>query len=188
MGRTLTYYPFLEIICGDLSKTEHAEYLYQLSHSWGKEPVLVRKDIPGFIANRLMYAMYREAMYLVENGYASIEDIDTSCRTNAGNFMTYIGIFRWMDLTGVKAYHTVMKDLFPTLNNGTEVPRLIDDIVKSGGNGISNAKGFYEYSPEEVKMWQETFSAFTYDIRELALKYPGDLVKNKISQLKKSKL
>lgn len=179
---------FLEIICGDLSKMEHGEYLYKLSHSWGKEPVLVRKDIPGFIANRLMYAMYREAMYLVENGYATIEDIDRSCRTNAGNFMTYIGIFRWMDLTGVKAYHTVMKDLFPTLNNDVEVPKLIDDIVQAGGNGISNAKGFYEYSPEEVKMWQETFSAFTYDIRELALKYPGDLVKNNLEILKNSEV
>jgi 3-hydroxybutyryl-CoA dehydrogenase len=179
---------FLEIICGDLSKMEYAEYLYLLSHSWGKEPVLVRKDIPGFIANRLMYAMYREAMYLVENGYASIEDIDTSCRTNAGFFMTYIGIFRWMDLTGVKAYHTVMKDLFPTLNNDTKVPKLIDDIVKAGGNGLSNGKGFYEYSPEEVKKWKETFSAFTYDIRDLAMKYPGDLVKNNMEILKNSDL
>ena len=74
-----------------------------------------------------------------------------------------------------------MQGLFPTLNNETTVPKLIDDIVNAGGNDISNAKGFYEYSPEEVKMWQETFSAFTYDIRELALKYPGDLVKNKIA-------
>lgn len=176
---------FLEIICGDMSKMELGEYLYQLSNFWGKDPVLVRKDIPGFVANRLMYAMYREAINLVENGYASIEDIDRSCRTNAGNFMTYIGIFRWMDLTGVKAYHAVMKDLFPTLHNGTAVPKLIDDIVKAGGNGVSNEKGFYEYTPEEVKLWQETFSAFTYDIRELALKYPGDLVKNNLEMLKK---
>lgn len=178
---------FLEIICGEQSNLELGEYLYQLSHFWAKEPVLVRKDIPGFIGNRLMYAMYREAMNLVENGYATIEDIDRSCRTNAGNFMTYIGIFRWMDLTGVKAYHTVMKDLFPTLHNGTTVPKLIDDIVKEGGNGLSNRKGFYEYTPEEAKLWEETFSAFTYDIRELALKYPGDLVKNKLEKLKKIK-
>src|SRR5690606_20809081 len=95
---------FLEIICGDLSKVESGEYLYELSHFWRKEPILVRKDIPGFITNRLMYAMYREAIYLVENGYATIEDVDRSCRNNAGYFMTMVGIFRWMDLTGVQAY------------------------------------------------------------------------------------
>jgi 3-hydroxybutyryl-CoA dehydrogenase len=174
---------FLEVICGDLSDVENGEYLYDLSHSWGKEPILVRKDIPGFITNRLMYAMYREAINLVENGYATIEDVDRSCRNNAGYFMTFVGIFRWMDLTGVQAYHTVMKDLFPTLHNGTAVPKLIDDIVKAGGNGVSNEKGFYDYSPEEAKLWEDVFSKFTFEIRELALKYPDDLIKTKLKQL-----
>ena len=171
---------FLEIICGDLSDVSKAEYLYNLSHQWGKEPILVRKDIRGFITNRLMYAMYREAFYLVENGYASVEDVDRSCRNNAGYFMTLVGVFRWMDLTGVPAYHTVMKDLFPTLNNDTTVPRLIDDIVNKGGKGIANAHGFYEYTEEEARLWEETFKEFTYEIRKLALKYPADVVKKKL--------
>ena len=172
---------FLEIICGDLTNMEYGEYLYQLSYYWAKEPILVRKDIPGFIANRLMYAMYREAINLVENGYASIEDVDRACRNNAGYFMTYIGVFRWMDLTGVQAYHKVMKGLLPTLHNGTEVPKLIDDVVKEGGNGVSNAKGFYQYTAEEAQLWVETFNQFTYDIRELSLKYPEDLVEKKMA-------
>ena len=175
---------FLEIICGDLSMVERGEYLYQLSHLWNKEPILVRKDIPGFITNRLMYAMYREAIHLVENGYATIEDVDRSCRNNAGYFMTMVGIFRWMDLTGVQAYHTVMQNLLPTLYNGTEVPKLIDDVVKAGGNGVSNAKGFYDYTPEEAKLWEETFSKFTYQIRELALQYPADLIEKQLQQSK----
>jgi len=173
---------FLEIICGDLSDVSKAEYLYNLSHQWGKEPILVRKDIRGFITNRLMYAMYREAFYLVENGYASIEDVDRSCRNNAGYFMTLVGVFRWMDLTGVPAYHTVMKDLFPTLNNDTTVPRLIDDIVRKGGRGIANAQGFYEYTEEEARLWEETFKEFNYEIRKLALKYPADVVKKKLER------
>jgi len=178
---------FLEIICGDLSDVGKAEYLYNLSHQWGKEPILVRKDIRGFITNRLMYAMYREAFYLVENGYASVEDVDRSCRNNAGYFMTLVGVFRWMDLTGVPAYHTVMKDLFPTLNNDTAVPRLIDDIVREGGRGIANAHGFYEYTEEEARLWEETFKEFTYEIRKLALKYPADVVKKKLEHMNKMK-
>jgi len=173
---------FLEIICGDQSDIKLGEWLYELSHKWGKEPTLVRKDIRGFITNRLMYAMYREAFSLVENGYATVEDVDRACRNNAGYWMTLVGVFRWMDLTGLTAYHTVMKDLFPTLNNQKDIPLLIDNIVKDGGRGILNGKGFYEYTEEEAKLWKETFTEFSYEIRKLALKYPGDIVKKKLKK------
>jgi 3-hydroxybutyryl-CoA dehydrogenase len=173
---------FLEVICGDDSNISYGEYLYELSYKWGKEPILVRKDIAGFITNRLMYAMYREAISLVENGYATVEDVDRSCRNNAGYFMTFVGIFRWMDLTGVAAYHTVMKNLLPTLNNSKEVPELISKIVEDGGRGISNSKGFYDYEPGEAELWEKTFSEFNYEIREIALRYPADIVKQKLRQ------
>lgn len=173
---------FLEIICGDLTDVRNAEWLYELSHRWAKEPTLVRKDIRGFITNRLMYAMYREAFYLVENGYATVEDVDRACRNSPGYWMTLVGLFRWMDLTGVPAYHTVMKDLFPTLSNQTDMPKLIDDIVKAGGKGVSNAQGFYDYTPEEAREWQKTYEEFSYEIRKLALKYPADIVKTRLAQ------
>jgi 3-hydroxybutyryl-CoA dehydrogenase len=173
---------FLEIICGEDSDVTKGEYLYEICHFWGKEPTLVRKDIRGFITNRLMYAMYREACYLVENGYASVEDVDRACRNNPGYWMTLVGVFRWMDLTGVPAYHTVMKDLLPTLSNQTEIPKLIDDVVKSGGKGTLNANGFYKYTEEEAKLWEETFQEFSYDIRALALKYPADVVEKKLKK------
>lgn len=172
---------FLEIICGDLSDSQTADWLYALAHFWDKEPTLVRKDIRGFIANRLMYAMYREAFNLVENGYATVEDVDRACRNNTGYWMTLVGVFRWMDLTGVPAYHTVMKDLFPTLSNQTEVPKLIDDIVQAGGKGVQNAQGFYAYTPEEARLWKETYEDFSYDIRQLAQKYPADVVKKRLA-------
>jgi 3-hydroxybutyryl-CoA dehydrogenase len=175
---------FLEIICGELSDPVKGEFLYELSHHWGKEPTLVRKDIRGFITNRLMYSMYREAMWLVENGYASVEDVDRACRNNTGYWMTLVGVFRWMDLTGVPAYHTVMKDLFPTLNNSTDVPELIDKIVREGGKGVANAHGFYNYTPEEAKCWEETFTEFSYEIRQLALRYPADVVEKKMKAKK----
>jgi 3-hydroxybutyryl-CoA dehydrogenase len=175
---------FLEVICGEMSDVAKGEYLYELSQGWGKEPTLVRKDIRGFITNRLMYAMYREAFYLVENGYATIEDVDRACRNNPGYWMTLVGVFRWMDLTGVPAYHTVMKDLFPTLNNSTTIPKTIDDVVKAGGRGVANAHGFHEYTPEEAKLWEETFKEFSYKIRKLALKYPADVVKKKLKKKK----
>jgi 3-hydroxybutyryl-CoA dehydrogenase len=176
---------FLEVICGDLSDIAGGEYLCKISEGWGKEPTFLRKDIRGFITNRLMYALYREAFNLVENGYATVEDVDRACRNVPGYWMTLVGPFRWMDLTGIPAYHAVMKDLFPTLDNSTQVPKLIDDIVKSGGKGVANAHGFHDYTPEEAKLWEDTYKEFSYEIRKLALKYPADVVKRKIRDKKK---
>jgi 3-hydroxybutyryl-CoA dehydrogenase len=85
-----------------------------------------------------------------------------------------------MDLTGVPAYQAVMQDLFPTLHNGTQVPELINNIVKSGGKGIINGNGFYQYTPEEARLWRETHQEFSYDIRQVTQKYPGDVVKKKL--------
>lgn len=172
--------PFLEIICGPKTDQLVAESLYKIASGWGKEPTLVRKDIRGFITNRLMYAMFREGFNLVENGYASIEDVDRACRNDAGYWMTFCGMFRFMDLTGLRAYHHVIKDLFPTLSNQTDTPELIDKIAREGGNGITNGHGFYTYSKEEAAEWEKAFEEFAYDINSLARKYPIDLVEKRI--------
>ena len=172
--------PFLEIICGPKTDTLLAEALYKLASRWGKEPTLVRKDIRGFITNRLMYAMFREGFNLVENGYASIEDIDRACRNDAGHWMTFCGMFRFMDLTGLRAYYNVMKDLFPTLSNQTETPPLIEVIAKQGGNGISNGNGFYQYTKEETAEWEKAFEEFSYDINLLSRRYPINLVEERL--------
>jgi 3-hydroxybutyryl-CoA dehydrogenase len=172
--------PFLEIICGPQTDQQMAASLYDIATSWGKEPTLLKKDIRGFIANRIMYAMYREAFFLVENGYASVEDVDRACKHDAGHWMTFCGLFRFMDLTGLQAYYHVIKDLFPTLSNQTTTPLLIERIAKEGGNGTSNAKGFYSYTPEEAKEWEKAFEEFSYDINKLAQRYPGDLVQQRL--------
>ena len=62
------------------------------------------------------------------------------------------------------------------------MPKLIDDIVKAGGRGVANAHGFHSYTPEEAKLWEETFKEFSYEIRKLALKYPADVVKKKLKE------
>ena len=140
----------------------------------------MRKDIRGFITNRIMYAMYREAFYLVENGYATIEDVDRTCRNDGGHWMPFCGLFRYMDITGLQAYYSVMKDLFPTLNNQSHVPKLIADIAEKGGNGIVNGKGFYTYTKEEAEEWEKAYEEFAFDISRLSGKYPIDLVEKKL--------
>lgn len=163
---------FLEIICGEHSKLANAERVAALAARWGKEPTLVRKDVRGFITNRIMYAMLREAFYLVENGYATPADVDRSVRNDLGWWITLAGPFRFMDLTGIPAYAAVMKDLLPELDASTSVPKLMQKVVDSSAKGVANAKGFYEYTPAEARRWEKRFLQFTYDIRRLARKYP----------------
>jgi len=166
---------FLEVICGEKTDIVYAERVVTLAEEWGKEPSLVRRDLRGFITNRLMYSMMREAIYLVENGYATIEDIDRACRNDMGYWITFAGLFRFMDLTGIPAYLTVMKDLFPELSNSTKAPHFIDELVTSGAKGVSNARGFYSYTKESAEKWEKLFIKFTYEIRKLAEKYPKDI-------------
>ena len=167
--------PFLEIVCGEKSPVQIGEQLHAIATQWGKQPTLVRKDIRGFITNRIMYAMYREAFHLVENGYATVADVDRACKNDGGTWMAFCGLFRYMDLTGLKAYHAVMQDLFPELSNRTTVPKLIDDIAKADGNGVFNGKGFYDYTPEEAQKWQECFKSFAFDIQRLSDKYADEM-------------
>src|SRR5213594_1195185 len=165
---------FMEIICGKHTEPALADRALALARGWGKEPSLLRRDIRGFITNRIMYAMLREAFYLVESGYATIADVDRSLRNDLGYWITFAGPFRFMDLTGILAYEAVMRDLFPELNNDTKVPALMSRVVESGARGVSNAKGFYSYTPAEAKRWEKRFLKFTYEIRALAQKYPEE--------------
>jgi len=162
---------FMEIICGNQTDLRNAETVIEMARRWNKEPTLVRRDIRGFITNRIMYAMIREAFYLVENGYATPADVDRSVRNDMGYWITMAGLFRYMDLTGIPAYAAVARDLLPELCCETQVPKLMQDVVASGARGVSNAKGFYSYTPVQAKRWEKRFLEFSYDIRALALKY-----------------
>ncbi len=166
---------FMEIICGKDTAPENARRAVRLARTWKKEPSLLRKDIRGFITNRIMYAMLREAFHLVDAGFATVEDIDRSMRNDLGYWITFAGPFRFMDITGIPAYAAVMKDLLPDLSNATEVPRLMRKVVGTGARGVSNAKGFYPYTPAQARRWEKLFMDFSYQIRELAEQYPEDV-------------
>ena len=166
---------FMEVICGKKTSAASAARAMRLARQWGKEPSLLRKDIRGFITNRIMYAMLREAFYLVENGYATVADVDRSLRNDLGAWITFAGPFRFMDLTGIPPYATVMKDLLPDLDRSIAVPRLMKKVVTSGARGVSNAKGFYRYTPAQAKRWEELFMKFSHEIRDVASRYPENV-------------
>src|SRR5690606_35200374 len=149
---------FLEIICGEKTAPGTAEWVFELAYQWGKEPTLLRKDIRGFITNRLMYSVYREALTLVENGQATIEDADKAFRYDAGSWMTLMGIFRRMDFMGLENQLETFNTIFPTLSNTEKVPEIMQKMVDIQARGTHNAKGLYPYTEEESIKWDKAFA------------------------------
>jgi 3-hydroxybutyryl-CoA dehydrogenase len=162
---------FLEVIAGPATAKEYVERVVEMSSAWGKEPSVLKREIRGFITNRISYAMFREACHLVESGVCTVEDVDRSLRNDVGWWIPFAGPFRYMDLMGVEAYYRVMRDLLPDLSTSPEVPALMRRVVESGGRGVSNGKGFYEYTEEEAQRWQEKFDEFNLKIRRLTAEY-----------------
>lgn len=165
---------FLEVARGEKTRLEVARRVIELAQNWDKEPALLQKDIRGFISNRCAYALYREAFHIVQQGWATMEDVDRSLRNDIGWWIPFAGPFRYMDLTGGAAYGMVMKDLWPELSCATKVPAKMQELIVRGGKGVANAKGLYRYTKEEAERWEESYRAFNYDIRQIARKYPGE--------------
>jgi 3-hydroxybutyryl-CoA dehydrogenase len=155
---------FLEIIRGEQTDDATANAVVELARSLDKDPALVRKDINGFIVNRIGYAMYREALYLLENGVADAETIDRAFRNAMGLWSTLMGPFRWMDLTGLKSYAAAMEKMFPTLSTEKQVPKPMRDIVAAGHNGIFTGQGFYSYTPEQIEYWQKLYHDRVWEV------------------------
>jgi len=166
---TITRY--LEIVPGERTSKRTIRLTRRLGLACGKEPTVLNRDIRGFISNRLMYAMMREACHLVEAGVADVETVDRSFRNDIGWWATVAGPFRWMDLTGIPAYAAVMEGLFPDLCNAKSVPAMMRKVVKDGAKGIANRKGFYRYTKSTAEEWEKVWLDFTFDIRRLVEEY-----------------
>ncbi|GAB2781605.1 3-hydroxyacyl-CoA dehydrogenase family protein [Rhabdobacter roseus] len=162
---------FLELVSNERTDPERVKYLYALAQTaWKKDPYHLSHG--EGIRYRLVSALVREAFYLVENGYASVEDIDRACRNDAGYYLPFAGNCRYMDLMGTYAYGMVMKDLNRELANDQTVARFFTEVLAQGGRGMENNAGLYTYPEGEAAAWEETCRTFSYQIQQLMEKYP----------------
>lgn len=143
--------------------------------SWNKDPYTIRAELG--VRGRMCTAMLREALYLIDKGYANIEDIDRACRNDAGTYMPFVGNFQYMDLMGTFAYGVVMGKLNQELYNGTAPPPFFNQISGDGRGGEAEKSSFYEYSAEDMEEWDLRMRNFSFEVRSLISKYPfGDTV------------
>lgn len=169
-GYPITASPFMEIVT---TARNQAGYVEALSN-WAKEKL--NKDpyiVHGGISARayMHAAMTREAFYLVDQGYASVESIDRACRNDAGYYLPFTGNYLYMDLMGTVAYAMVMKDLNPELSNSREVPAWFKTMVDSGNVGMKSLSGLYGYKEGDLEKWESVVREFSEEINELIIKY-----------------
>lgn len=149
---------FLELIRGEATGDSAVGAAAAMAAQLGKEPCVVQRDVPGFLVNRLAYAIYREALHLLETGVADADTIDRAFRNAAGLWATLCGPLRWIDLTGGPVlYAQAMEPVLPDLSTAKEVPSLLRSLAESGARGISNGRGFYDYTPSEAQDWRERY-------------------------------
>jgi 3-hydroxybutyryl-CoA dehydrogenase len=140
----------VEVVKGPHTSDETAEISMAFVKSIRKTPVLLKKEISGFIANRILGKLMDEAVFLYENGYATHEEIDLVCKKALNH---PIGPFELMDLTGIDVNYFVRMQRYSESGDKKDKPaRIVAEKVKKGELGKKTGKGFYEYDEKGTKV------------------------------------
>ena len=141
----------VEVVSGRDTAEETIQQLQAWTRSVGKTPIHVLRAAPGFVANRLQYALLREAYALVHDGVCSYADVDEVVRLSIGARWAAIGPFETMDLAGLDVHAAVAKQLYPQLSRSTTVPEAVLRLVQDGALGCKSGRGLRgDYAPDDV--------------------------------------
>ncbi len=142
--------PVVEVLKGEPTSDETFELVFQFLKDMGKEPVHVRKEVPGFLVNRIQTAMFREVIALLEDGVASAEDIDKAVQGSFGLRLATMGPLAVADFGGVDLWYKGAQNLYPSLDASKEPRKLWTEMVEKGFFGVKAGKGFLSYESGEI--------------------------------------
>lgn len=142
--------PLVEIVANPETSPEVISYIEHVMRVIGKEPVILQKDKPGFIANRLQAALIREALSLLNEGVATAKSIDTAITAGPGFRWAFIGPLETADFGGLDIWRNVLNNLAPTLDNADKAPAMIDSLVDNKQLGVKTGAGIYDYPNNSV--------------------------------------
>jgi len=150
------YPPYLlapvEVVRGDATADETVERLRSFVETVDRDPILVERDVPGFVWNRVQMAVVRECLHIVEEGVASVDDVNRAIRDGYATRTAAIGPFETMDIAGLDLFETVAENLYPELATDDRPQEQLAARVRDGRTGIDAGAGFFEYDgpPAEV--------------------------------------
>jgi 3-hydroxybutyryl-CoA dehydrogenase len=137
--------PLVEIVSADATDPQIAEGLVALMKKLGKAPIWVKKDIPGFVGNRIQHAMMREALYLIDTGVVTPEDVDTAVRYGFGFRFIACGPILQKEMSGWDTNYYVAQALYPHLHNETGPAPVVKNLIEQGRLGMKTRHGFWRW-------------------------------------------
>jgi 3-hydroxybutyryl-CoA dehydrogenase len=141
--------PLVEVCAGPETDPDVVPWLCEQLRAVGKEPAVLDREIPGFIGNRLQFALLREAWHLWSTGVASAEAIDSAVKHSFGRRLAVTGPLESADVGGVDTMVTFSSFLFPSLAASHEAPAAIAEVVAQGHRGLSTGRGVYDWTKRD---------------------------------------
>jgi len=158
--------PCVEVVYGEKTSPMVGESLSRLMTACGMVPVTVKKDLPGFLANRLQHALSREAFSMVDAGICSLEDIDKAVRFGFGFRYLAAGPVMQRDHAGLEIHGAAGASIYPSLNNSPNIAKCLSERVASGKLGMKTGEGFFPWTSETIKIERRRYD----DILRASLK------------------
>lgn len=142
--------PLVEVVMGEKTDRTIAEHVRDELKKWKKSPVLVQKDLPGQLANRIFQAMIREAVSIVASGLASAEDVDTAISCGMAMRFPEWGPLKHLDAIGLNLGLAVQETVLPDICADKQANEYLRVMVKEGNLGAETGKGFYDWTKRSI--------------------------------------
>jgi len=142
--------PLVEVVKSDATSDETANTVMEVLAAVGKEPVLCKKDVPGFIANRMQHALWREAISIVENGIADAETVDKAVKYSFGLRLPQLGPMENADMVGLDLTYNIHEYILQHLEDSHKPSPLLTKLKEEGKLGFKSGEGFQSWTPEEI--------------------------------------
>jgi len=141
--------PLVEVIETQWTSPETVAFTMKLHAEAGKKPAHVKKDVPGFIGNRLQHALWREAISLVENGICDAETVDTVIKAAFGRRLAVLGPLENADMVGTDLTLAIHKTVLPAIDSRPGPSPYLEKLVQDGKLGFKSGEGFRTWTPEQ---------------------------------------
>lgn len=143
--------PLVEVMPGGQTSEDTVAVTLGLLRRIGKRPIALKREIPGYIGNRLQFALLREAFYLLEEGIAEPEAIDDAVKYSLGRRWGLAGPLESADLGGLDVFYAICGQLYPLLCSTSVAPDLLRRAVEAGRFGVKTGAGLYDWSSERER-------------------------------------
>lgn len=142
--------PMIEVVPGEKTSQQAVDDTIAVINDVGYYPCLLKKEVPGFVENRVLYAIMRECLALVDEGVVDLEELDLNVKWGIGYKLAVIPPMHLLDMAGMDIYTAVASYLNPDLSNASEVSPTIKALVEQGRLGMKTKGGLFDYTDEEV--------------------------------------